>query len=198
MERNEQPVGAATVTEVIEQACDLPDDDSVACADIVQQLETDNSAPLLLIPALAVVTPLSGIPGFSSLCGIAIALIAAQMMMCRSRAWFPGWLLHKRIPTARLRGAFGMLRKPARWIDTLTSQRMEIILDRPLVFAPQAVCLICGATMPLLELVPLTSSLLGALVSLMAIAMLARDGVLALLSMLGLCGVFVLGFSVVS
>lgn len=79
-----------------------------------------NSLPAVLaLPALAAVTPLSGIPLFSSACGVMI-------------------------------------------------------------------CLICGALIPLLEVVPFTSSLLGAAVGLLAVAMLTRDGLIALLTLGGI------------
>lgn len=82
-----------------------------------------NSLPAVLaLPALAAVTPLSGIPMLSSACGVMICLI----------------------------------------------------------------CLICGALMPLLEVVPFTSSLLGAAVGLLAVAMLTRDRLIALLTLGGI------------
>ena len=64
----------------------------------------------------------------------------------------------------------------------------QFLFHRPFISILRGICAICGALMPFLEIVPFSSSLLGAVVSILAIAMLIRDGRLALIALLGLCG----------
>lgn len=141
----------------------------------------------LLGPALIVVSPLSGIPGLSSLCGITIAIVAAQMVFGRRVIWLPAFIRNRAISRERLGKAIGWLRPPLRWLDHVTRPRLEWLLRPPFVLPLQATSLLCGAAMPLLELVPLTSSLLGLAVSLFAVAIVTRDGLVALLG-LGVIG----------
>ena len=60
--------------------------------DVITVLGRKSYAPLLMVPGLALVSPLSGIPGFSSICGITIALVSLQMMAHRRVLWLPKWL----------------------------------------------------------------------------------------------------------
>lgn len=148
---------------------------------VIEALGRDSFIPNLMIPALAVVSPLSGVPLFSSLCGLTIALVSAQMLVQRRRIWLPGWLLGKGIDSGRLIRAAERMKRPARWLDRITRPRLSLLLRPPLLWVTQAICLICGLMMPFLELVPFTSSILGGVVCLLAFGMLARDGLFTLL-----------------
>lgn len=132
--------------------------------------------PNLMLPALAVVSPLSGIPLFSSTCGIWIALVCAQMMLHRDHIWLPDFLMRRSISSERLRTAAERLRRPAGWLDGLTRHRLALLMHPPLRWVAQLICLVAGLCMPFLELLPFASSILGAVVFLMSLAMLADDG----------------------
>ena len=62
-----------------------------------------------------------------------------------------------------------------------TRQRFRVLTVPPFRQWLYLLCFLCGAAMPFLELVPFSSSLLGTAVVIMATALLARDGLLALL-----------------
>lgn len=149
--------------------------------DVIDALGRDSFIPQLMIPALAVVSPLSGVPLFSSLCGITIALVSAQMLAQRQRIWLPRWLLEKEIDSKRLLSAATRMKRPAGWLDRITRNRMRVLVWPPILWVAQALCLICGLMMPFLELVPFTSSILGSVVLLLSFGMLARDGLFTLL-----------------
>lgn len=152
----------------------------VCLRDVAETLGRASFIPNLMLPALAVVSPLSGIPLFSSFCGIWIALVSAQMLLHRDHVWLPGFLMRRRVSGERLRTATEWLIRPAAWLDRLTRPRLAFLLRPPLVWLAQAVCLMAGLAMPFLELVPFTSSMLGAVVFLLSLAMLAHDGLLML------------------
>ncbi len=136
--------------------------------------------PVLLVPALFVVSPLSGIPLFSSACGILIALISAQMLLGRRHLWLPSLLTNRHIAGKKLRKATDKLQGVARWMDSHTRERLRFFTHRPFRWVTQAACLLCGAAMPFLELVPFSSSILGVAVTLLALSLLVRDGLIAL------------------
>ncbi len=163
----------------------------------VQALGEASFVPVLMAPALAVVTPLSGIPLFSSLCGILIALVSLQLLVNRSHIWLPDWLLRRKISSRRLREATGKMKAPARWLDTHSRERLGFLVHRPFNWITEVACLLCGASMPFLELVPFSSSILGAAVVLFSMALLVRDGLFALFAFLFVGGAFFVVYSVV-
>jgi hypothetical protein len=71
-------------------------------------------------------------------------------------------------------------RRPAEWVDRHTGKRLTMLVRPPMDRLIYLACALCGAAMPLLELVPFSSSLLGAAVVLLSLTVLARDGLLAL------------------
>lgn len=176
------------ITDLIDRVRGAADGDTVSVARITQALGRDSLPPNLMIPALAVVSPLSGVPLFSSICGMLIALISAQMLMGRDHVWLPGFLMRRRVSGARLRSALDWMTRPALFLDRVTDERLTPLVRRPLRWIVQAVCLCCGLAMPFLELVPFTSSLLGGVVSLLAFGLLARDGVFVILGLAVIAG----------
>ena len=171
------------LTTILDQVRDMAEGETLSVGDLFQALGAASYTPLMILPALAVVSPLSGIPGFSSLCGLTIAVFAAQMIVRRHHVWAPGWLLRRQMRADRARRALAWLRRPAGWIERAARPRIQWLVTPPLDMVPQFLCLVAGLAMPFLELVPFSSSLLGASVILLSVAMLVRDGLLALVGM---------------
>ncbi|MCK0097703.1 exopolysaccharide biosynthesis protein [Yoonia sp. F2084L] len=172
------------LTDIIDQVIDLAQAERISLRDVLRTIGDASFAPILLLPALAVATPLSGIPLFSTTMGILIFLIAGQMLLRRENLWLPGWILRREVKGQLVRDGFIKLYPVARWIDARTERRMRIVARRPLVFVPQVLCLLSGMVMPVLELVPFTSSIMGVGVALLALGMLTRDGLLTMIGMI--------------
>lgn len=177
------------ITDLIGRVRDAADDDKVSIQRVVKALGEDSLPPNLMIPALAVVSPLSGVPLFSSICGILIALISAQMLIGRHHVWLPGFLMRRQVSGSRLKTALDWMERPARLLDRVTDERLTPLVRRPMRWIVQGVCLCCGLAMPFLELVPFTSSLMGIVVSLLAFGLLARDGIFVVLGFLAIGGI---------
>lgn len=173
----------ATIQTLLDAARDAGDGDKTSIGEIVQSLGENSLTPNLIFVALAVASPLSGIPLFSSICGIAIALISAQMLIGRKHIWLPSFVMSREIDSDKLDHALKALRRPARWIDRIARPRLRLLVRGPVRKLTQLACLLCGLAMPFLELVPFTSSIMGAVVSLLAFGMLARDGLFTALGL---------------
>lgn len=176
------------IEDLLDQVQGAAAEDRTSLREVVDALGAGSFIPNLMVPALAVVSPLSGVPLFSSLCGITIALVSAQMLARRERIWLPSKLLDKTLDSGKLTGALDKMKRPARWLDRITRERLSMLVRRPIIWLVQLACLLCGLAMPFLELVPFTSSILGATVSLFAFGMLARDGLFVLAGFLALAG----------
>lgn len=155
---------------------------------LVEEFGSSSFLPALMVPALLVVSPLSGIPLFSTVCGLTIAFISAQMLIRRRHLWLPAPLMRMGIDPQRARAALKKLRRPSAWLDRNSRTRMRLLTSAPARGALQLLCLVCGLAMPFLELVPFSSSLLGGAVVLIATALLARDGLFALVGGMAVIG----------
>lgn len=185
-----------SIQSILDRVREAGDGSSVYVSDIVEALGHASFGPLILIPALLVFSPLSGIPGMSSVCGVSIALIALQWPLGRRHVWLPAWLKRRQLRRDRLSKATDSLRRPIALVDRLTRSRLHVLVRPPMSVANELLCLACGLAMPMLELVPLSSSILGLAVALLAVASISRDGVLAALGYLivgfGAYGLFTL------
>ncbi|MBW3097058.1 exopolysaccharide biosynthesis protein [Pseudohoeflea coraliihabitans] len=172
------------IRKIIEALHDAGEGDDIRVSEILDTAGEHSLVPVLLIPALLVVTPLSGVPGVSSAMGIAIALISAQLLIGRKHLWLPGWLMHRQVSRHKYQKALNWMDKPVAVLDSITARRLTVLVHRPMASILHLACLCCGLAMPMLELVPFSSSILGAAVSVMAIALLARDGLFATFAVL--------------
>lgn len=168
------------VRDVIERLDRLTDRDRLSLGDIVAAFGRTSFLPLLLVPALLVISPLSGIPGLSSLCGLTIALIAAQMAARRAQVWLPGMLGRKTVAGARVHRGMDRLRGAADWLDRHTGDRLAWMTYQPFALIAQLGCLLSGLAMPFLELVPFSSSILGTATVLFVVGLLVHDGLFVL------------------
>lgn len=173
-----------TAVDLVEKGWAALNGDHTSVGDIVDTLGRANFAPLLILPALALVSPLSGVPGFTTFCGLIITAVSLQQMIHRSSLWLPRWIRAARLRTDRVRTAYRWFRVPARWLDRITRRRLRLLVTEPLVILPQLFCLLCGALLPFLELIPFTSSALGVVITALAVGMFVGDGLLVLLAML--------------
>jgi hypothetical protein len=178
--------GLGPVQDIVARLEGTSQGERVTLGDAIEAFGRRSFLPLLMVPALLVVSPLSGIPFFSSLCGLTIALIAGQMLWPgQDYLWLPDRFTRQNVSGERARNALARLGRFARWLDTHAKERFSVLVGhRPGRKAIELCCLLAGLSMPVLEIVPFSSSILGVSVLFMATGLLTRDGLFALL---GLC-----------
>lgn len=153
--------------------------DTVTIGALLRAMDPGAHPVILLLPALLLVSPLSGIPGLSSLGGLTISLVAAQILVGRRAIWLPDLVLRRSFSADRLARALTWLERPARLIDRNTAPRLSWFFDFPGQQLAQATCLLCGLAMPFLELVPFSATTLATAVVILAVGLLVRDGLFA-------------------
>jgi len=173
-----------SIEEILDRTCESAGSGRASVRQAVESLGHVSHSALILVPAIIVVTPLSGIPGLSTICGLMIGLISMQGVLGRNHLWLPDWILRRHVDAGKLQTAIGYLRGPARFADRHTRQRFLVLVRPPARTALQAACMICGFAMPFLELVPFSSSILAAAVSFFATAIVTQDGVLAAIGLM--------------
>lgn len=179
------------VEDIVERVASVSHGETLAVEDVLSAFGEKSFLPIMMVPALLVVSPMSGIPFFSSLCGIAIVFISAQMVAKRNHLWLPGFITHRCVPADKARGALDKMARVARWLDRKANGHLSALVHTPVRQIIPILCLICGALMPVLEIIPFSSSVLGLAVVLLATGLLTRDGLFVLL------GVTVMAFAMV-
>lgn len=161
----------------------------VLVREIIAHLDDRSFAALLLVPGLALVSPLSGIPGLPTIAACLIALIVVQMALGRRDLWLPRFLGERKVPARRLRQAVGFMRRPVGRAEGVMAPRLAFLARRPWNMLALLVCLGLTLIVPLMEIVPFLATTAGLAISLIAAGMFVRDG----LVMLAGYGIVVLG-----
>jgi hypothetical protein len=155
----------------------------VCLEDIIEVVGTRWFGPLLMVPGLVMVVPGVGdIPGVSVLMGFVVLLASVQAIFDRSTVWLPHWLAYRSISEARVKRAIKWLRRPAVFIDNMTKRRLTWAVRHSSMYIIAATCILIAAMTPLLELIPGSAMLAGAAITHFGLALLAHDGLIALLA----------------
>ncbi|MCA0920432.1 exopolysaccharide biosynthesis protein [Pseudooceanicola nanhaiensis] len=170
-----------SLTDILDALDRIAGDARVSVRDILDEMGVRSFAPILLVPSMILVSPLSGIPGLPTLGALFIFLLTAQKLVGRSRTWLPQFLLRRTVDGAKFGRAVTWLRKPAGWIDRRTHQRLSWMVRRPMSMVNMLVIMGICVIIPFLEVLPMVTSIFATAISFYAISMLARDGLFAVL-----------------
>lgn len=151
---------------------------------IVHEVGDRSFGPLLLLAGLITLTPLLGdIPGVPTTMGLLVVLTAGQLLIGRDHFWFPRWVLDRGVGRDKLEKATGWLRKPAGWVDRMLRARLTLVVSGPGKYVTAVACLVIGAAMPAMDFVPFSANGAGAALTVLGLALIARDGLVALVAL---------------
>ncbi len=176
------------IADILDRLEELAGREKASLGEIMAATGGQSVAAALVAPALIVVSPLSGIPLLPTVCGLLIALIGLQLLVGRPGLWLPGPLMRRQVRGERLGRAVVWLDRLGNWLDRHARHRFTALTVPPLALVPQVGAILSGLSMPFLELVPFSSSILGLAVVFFAAGLVVRDGlfVVAGLAMMGL------------
>ena len=155
-------------------------DGQVSVRDVLELLGPRAFTPMLLVPCLALVSPVSAVPGVPSFLSLLVGLVAVQMVFGQTRIWLPGFLLDRAIDATRLRRAVGVMRRPVAIVDPWINERLTWLADKPANLPALLIFCAVSFLMPLIEFVPFLTSTLASAMTLFAIGLFARDGLFML------------------
>lgn len=138
--------------------------------------------PLLLLAGLIATSPLSGILGVPTLTATIVLLVAGQMLAGRRHIWLPEWILARTLPAAATARALRAIRRPAAMMDRLLHPRLTLLTAGTGNRLVACACVIIAISMPPLELLPFAATSAGILITLLSLAVIANDGLIALVA----------------
>lgn len=168
------------------------DIDPVELHDILQQIEQRSFGAILIVAGIIVLAPLVGdIPGVPTVVALLVVLTSVQILAGRRYFWLPRFLLKRSIPRRKLQGALNFMLRPARFTDRFLFHRLEFLTGDLLTLFVAVASIGIGLVMPLLELIPFSANLAGLALLTFGAALVVRDGLLMLISLLFTVAVFV-------
>lgn len=172
----------------LEQLLDMIDEaadgkNEVSLDEILNVVGRRSFGPLLLIAGLVTLAPIVGdIPGVPTIMGLLVLLIASQVLFRQEHFWLPRWLLNRSVAKDKLNKVLGWLRRPARFVDRLLRPRLTFFTQGAGIVVIALVCVLIAFAMPVMEVVPFSANAAGIVLTAFGLALIACDGILALLA----------------
>jgi hypothetical protein len=155
-------------------------DKVVSVRDVLNEFGDRAITPFILLVALILVSPLSGIPGAPSVGALIIILLSIQALSGRRKLWLPEFILQQEIAAHRLRRVVGWMRRPSAFLDRHSRARLQFLTIGPMRWITLTVCVVVPSAWPLLELLPLTTSVGAITIAFFAFGLFTRDGLYVL------------------
>lgn len=170
-----EPKSLEDVLVALRHACS---GESVTIDDVLDEIGHRSFAPAILVPALILVSPISGIPGLPTIGSIIILIFTAQAIFGADHLWVPDFIRRRKLSCDRLNKAVDWLEPPVEWVDGHTRKRLSFLARRPWAFIAFTFIGALALIMPFLELLPMVTSIACFAISLMTLGMMVRDGFL--------------------
>jgi hypothetical protein len=136
---------------------------------------------VMLICALINSLPFSGIPGVSTITGIPITLLGISLIFSTDRTWLPKRVADYHLKPGRMLTLLERLVPFLRRLDRIIRQRLLVLSRPPVLNMIGGVIVIMGLMLALP--LPLTNFPIGICLSLLAIGLITRDGVVIALGL---------------
>lgn len=177
---------AMKLTDVLDHVVEeTEEEDKVTLKELMESFGSRAYGPLLLIPALLAVFPLTGgVPGMSLVTGSMILLISVQMIIFHSGPWLPDQLLQFSFSRDKLAKTSDKVKPWLRPIESVIHSRWTVLTEKPGYYLLAAVCSVMALLFYPGALIPLAVMIPGAAILLLALGLTARDGLLVLLGYL--------------
>ncbi|MEE3170064.1 MAG: exopolysaccharide biosynthesis protein [Pseudomonadota bacterium] len=181
-----QPDDPNSLKELLDRLRDGTDGQRrVSVGDILAVVGERSFGPLALVAGLVTLAPLIGdIPGVPTLLALMVLLTVGQLLFQRETIWIPARLANRSMEQEKLDKGLDWLEKPARFLDRWTRPRLVFLVRGPGQYVMAVLCLLVAAAMPLMEIIPFSANGGGLALVAFGLAIIARDGLLALFAAL--------------
>lgn len=177
------PQDARTLREIVERLTEAGDGKGeVTVENMLESVGQRSFGPMLLVPGLIVLSPISGIPGVPTLGAIAVLLVAGQMLMGRRSFWLPRFIRTRTVSRARMDKAARFLRPAAGYVDKVVHPRLTALTEPPFNYVIALACVAIALIMPPLEVILFANVATAAAISAFGLSLVAHDGALAILA----------------
>lgn len=132
----------------------------------------DERAYGLLILLLSIPCLVPGLYGVPQVVGVAIILLAGQLLVGREEPWLPRWLLKLRAKAGWLKAMADFAESKLGWIDRLSRPRLRRFADGPGEKLAAVFMILATLTIVL----PMTNTIPSVALALLSVGLIQRDG----------------------
>jgi len=184
IDKNGSSGRCSSLDELLENIGDVDGSDrSVKFGEVLDSVGRSSFGPLLALAGVVTLFPIIGdIPGVPTVMAMIVLLTCVQMLLGQGHFWLPSWLLERQISKDKLRKAVNYSRRPARYIDHFIGPRLPALTGRVGSYTIGADGIIVALAMPFMEFIPFSANIAGAALLMLGLALMVRDGVLAILA----------------
>ncbi|WP_395945306.1 exopolysaccharide biosynthesis protein [Brevundimonas sp.] len=136
----------------------------------------DERAYGLLILLLSIPCLVPGLYGVPQVVGVAILLLAGQLLVGREEPWLPLWLLNLRAKGSWLKAMADFAESKLTWIDRLSRPRLRRFADGPGEKLAAVFMILATLTIVL----PMTNTIPSVALALLSVGLIQRDGLFVL------------------
>jgi len=168
---------------VMEKAADEAEGKEVSVSDMMELYGTRSFGPIFVILGLLVVVPpIGAIPGLPAVVGLVILLFSVQMLFGKSHIWLPGFIRDLSIEGDKVKKAEDKVEPTLESIDKLITERLSFLTSGPAEYVAAVLVSFMALVLIPLELVPFAVAAPGAAITMVGVALLAKDGALMLIA----------------
>lgn len=176
---------STNLEQLLDQIVSAVDDSEISLGQLLHIVGRRSFGPLLLLAGLITLAPLIGdIPGMPTLVAVFVLIIALQLLAGRAHFWLPEWLLSRKICGESLKKGLSVMHKPARFIDRFLKPRLMVFVNGHSKYIIAVLAAGIALMMPIMEVVPFTANAAGLVLVGLGLALISRDGLLAISSIL--------------
>lgn len=150
--------------------------------------------PLLIILGIIAVSPIGAIPGVPAVIGIAVALIAGQLLLGHDHPWLPGSIRRMAVKTRRVQQVRRDARDWLKRIDALVSERLPHATDEVARRGAAFLSIFLAGLMVPLEAIPFANAIPGTGIILFGLALTAKDGLIMIIA----CGLTLIAGGIIA
>lgn len=151
--------------------------------DIVASMGHRAFGPVMVLCGLFLMTPLGIIPGLPAAFGLINIAFAVQLLLRRPHPWVPNVLAKVKVPYGRVQTVHNKVSPWLAKIDNIISPRLPWATEGVMLAIAALIAILLSTAMVPLGLIPFGVLPAAAILGLMGLALIARDGVLMLISL---------------
>lgn len=184
----EKAKSLADIIDTLEQRAASDSDGDFTVGEVLDEFAGRLFGPLILAPAIAIVSPLGMIPTVPTIMGLFVILAAGQSLCGLDHPWLPAVLADRGVSADRFETSMKKFRPWVGWIDKLTAPRLRFLVQGPMKYGMALLAIIVACTLPPLELLPGAAFIPGVTLLVLGLAITAQDGVLGAVGIAGAVG----------
>lgn len=186
----DKPMEDAPLQGVFDHVLSEMDGEDSNLRDIVASMGHRAFGPVMVLCGLFLMTPIGGIPGLPAAFGLINIAFAVQLLARRPYPWVPNILARVKLPHARVAKVHAKVTPWLAKIDNVICPRLPFATEGPMLVLTALVVILLSLAMVPLGLIPFGVFPVGAILGMIGMSLIARDGVLLLIALTISLGIF--------